>query len=53
MQRFDHEIDVAFEQSEQDSDLTPFVQTVRRWWGEASALRDPARASQVTGNLPA
>ena len=39
--------------SEQDRDLTPFVQAVRRWWGEASALRDPARASQVPGNLPA
>ncbi len=51
--RFDQELDAAFELSEQDRDLTPFVQTVRRWWGEASALRDPARASQVPGHLPA
>ena len=53
VRRFDQEIDAAFEASEQDRDLTPFVQTVRRWWDEASALRDPARASQVPGNLPA
>lgn len=53
VQRFDQEIDAAFELSEQDRDLTPFVQTVRRWWGEASALRNPARAGQVPGNLPA
>ena len=53
MLRFDQELDAAFELSEQDRDLTPFVQTVRRWWGEASALRDPARASQVPGHLPA
>ena len=42
LQRYDHELDAAFEQARQDGDLTPLVQTVRRWWFEADAWRDPA-----------
>jgi HPt (histidine-containing phosphotransfer) domain-containing protein len=41
LQRYDHELDAAFEQARQDGDLTPLVQTVRRWWFEADAWRDP------------
>ncbi|HEU5416891.1 MAG TPA: DUF6247 family protein [Streptosporangiaceae bacterium] len=37
VQRFDHEVDAAFEQAEQQRDLTPLVQTVRRWWLAAGA----------------
>ena len=39
--RFDHEVDAAFEQAEEQRDLTPFVQVIRRWWFEADAWRDP------------
>ena len=41
VQRYDAELDAAYEQARQDGDLTPLVQTVRRWWFEADAWRDP------------
>ena len=39
--RYDADLDAAYEQARQDGDLTPLVQTVRRWWFEADAWRDP------------
>jgi hypothetical protein len=39
--RYDQELDAAFEQARQDEDLTGLVRTVRRWWFEADAWRDP------------
>jgi hypothetical protein len=39
--RYDRELDAAFEQARRDQDLTIFVQTVRHWWFEADAWRDP------------
>jgi hypothetical protein len=41
LQRYDNELDSAFEQAREQADLTPLVQTVRRWWFEADAWRDP------------
>jgi hypothetical protein len=41
LQRYDTELDAAFEQARQDEDLTVLVRTVRRWWFEADAWRDP------------
>jgi hypothetical protein len=41
LQRYDDELDAAFEQARREQDLTVFVQTVRRWWFEADAWRDP------------
>jgi Family of unknown function (DUF6247) len=41
VRRYDAELDAAYEQARQDGDLTPLVQTVRRWWFEADAWRDP------------
>lgn len=41
LQRYDNDLDAAFEQARQDGDLTPLLQTVRRWWFEADAWRDP------------
>ena len=38
---YDADLDAAYEQARQDGDLTPLVQTVRRWWFEADAWRDP------------
>ncbi|HUK69843.1 MAG TPA: DUF6247 family protein [Streptosporangiaceae bacterium] len=40
LESYDHELDAAFEQAREDGDLTPLVQTVRRWWFEADAWRD-------------
>lgn len=39
--RYDHDLDTAFEQARDHGDLTPLVRTVRRWWFEADAWRDP------------
>ena len=39
--RYDHDLDAAFEEAREHGDLTPLVQTVRRWWFEADAWRDP------------
>jgi Family of unknown function (DUF6247) len=39
--RYDQDLDRAFEQARAQGDLTPLVQTVRRWWFEADAWRDP------------
>jgi hypothetical protein len=41
VQRYDNELDAAFENAREHGDLTPLVQTVRRWWFEADAWRDP------------
>lgn len=41
LQRYDSELDAAFEQARKDEDLTALVATVRRWWFEADAWRDP------------
>jgi len=39
--RYDAELDAAFEQARRDENLTPLLRTVRRWWFEADAWRDP------------
>ena len=39
--RYDADLDAAFERARVQGDLTPLVQTVRRWWFEADAWRDP------------
>ncbi len=41
VRRYDADLDTAYEQARQDGDLRPLVQTVRRWWFEADAWRDP------------
>ncbi len=41
LRRYDADLDAAYEQARQDGDLTPLVETVRRWWFEADAWRDP------------
>jgi hypothetical protein len=41
LQRYDEDLDAAFEQAREQGDLTPLVHTVRRWWFEADAGRDP------------
>ena len=41
LRRYDAELDAAYERARDDDDLTSLVQTVRRWWFEADAWRDP------------
>ena len=41
LQRYDEDLDAAFEQARGQGDVTPLVQTVKRWWFEADAWRDP------------
>src|ERR1700690_4114889 len=41
LQRYDAELDAVYERARDDGDLTSLVQTVRRWWFEADAWRDP------------
>ena len=41
LRRYDADLDAAYEQARQDGDITRLVQTVRRWWFEADAWRDP------------
>lgn len=48
LQRFDEELDAAYERARADGDLTPLVQTVRRWWFEADAWRDPKAQREFT-----
>jgi len=39
--RYDEDLDAACEQARDQGDVTPLVQTVKRWWFEADAWRDP------------
>jgi hypothetical protein len=41
LRRYDDELDTAFEQARERNDVTPLVETARRWWFEADAGRDP------------
>jgi hypothetical protein len=41
LRRFDDELDAAFETAREHGDLAPLLDTVRRWWFEADAWRDP------------
>jgi hypothetical protein len=41
LQRYDEDLDAAFEQAREQGDITPLVQTVKRWWFEADAWCDP------------
>jgi hypothetical protein len=51
LRSYDRELDAAFEQARDDGDLTPLVQTVRRWWFEADAWRDPETRRQFQGRV--
>lgn len=42
LDRYDRDLDAAFECGRATADLTPLLDTVRRWWFEADAWRDPA-----------
>ena len=42
LRRYDADLDTAFEQARSGDELTPLLETVRRWWFEADSWRDPA-----------
>src|SRR5260370_24701360 len=53
LQRYDEDLDAAFEQARELGDVTPLVQTVKRWWFEADAWRDPKRSgSSSLASMP-
>ena len=46
LRRYDNDLDTAFEQARERNDVTPLVETVRRWRFEADACKataDPTR----------
>lgn len=49
--RYDSELDAAFEQARRDQDLTALMRTVRRWWFEADAWRDPASQREFRARM--
>jgi hypothetical protein len=51
LQRYDDELDAAFEQARRDQDLTALVQMVRRCWFEADAWRDPDSQRQFIARM--
>jgi hypothetical protein len=51
LQRYDQDLDAAFELAREHGDLTVLVQTVLRWWFEADAWRDPAAQRQFLARV--
>ncbi len=51
IQQYDDDLDAASEQARGQGDLTPLVQTVRRWWFEADAWRDPGAQRQFLARV--
>ncbi|MGH3198967.1 MAG: DUF6247 family protein [Streptosporangiaceae bacterium] len=51
LQRHDEDLDAAFEQAREQGDLTPLVQTARRWWFEADAWRDPVAQREFLARM--
>lgn len=41
LQRYDKDLDTAYEQAREHGDLAVLVETIQRWWFEADAWRDP------------
>ena len=48
---YDEDLDAAFEQAREQGDVTPLVQTVKRWWFEADAWRDPQAQRQFLARI--
>ncbi len=46
LRSYDEDLDAAYEQAREHGDLMPLVETVRRWWFEADAWRDPGAQRQ-------
>ena len=53
LQRYDEDLDAAYEQAREQGDVTPLVQTVKRWWFEADAWRDPQAQQEFPARIAA
>ena len=53
LQRYEEDLDAAFEQAREQGDVTPLVQTVKRWWFEADAWRDPQARREFLARIDA
>jgi hypothetical protein len=51
LERYDRELDAAYEQARQEQDLTALVETVRRWSFEADAWRDANAQRQFLARM--
>jgi hypothetical protein len=51
LQRFDEELDAAYQRASAHGDLTPLTETVRRWWFEADAWRDPDSQRELAARI--
>ena len=51
LRRYDDDLDAAFERSRRLGELTPLVDTVRRWWFEADSWRDVVARSEYQARL--
>jgi hypothetical protein len=51
LRRYDADLDAAFERARRNGDLTPLLDTVRRWWFEADNWRDPVARSQFQARV--
>ena len=51
VRRYDADLDSAFEQARSGGDLSPLLDTVRRWWFEADAWRDPEAHRQYLARV--
>ena len=49
--RYNADLDAAYEQARANGDLTPLTDTVRRWWFDADAWRDPAAHREYLGRV--
>src|SRR5271169_4441544 len=53
LQWYDEDLDAAFEQARAQGGVTPLVQTVKRWWFEADAWRDPQAQREFLARIDA
>jgi len=51
LRHYDADLDAAFELARRNGDLTPLLDTVRRWWFEADTWRDPAARRQFQARV--
>ncbi|WP_017541072.1 DUF6247 family protein [Nocardiopsis halophila] len=48
LRQYEQDLDCAYKQARSDSDLSILIKTVRRWWFEVDARRDPERFREYT-----
>jgi Family of unknown function (DUF6247) len=51
LRSYDEDLDAAYEQAREHGDLVALVETVRRWWFEADAWRNPGSQRQYLARV--